>query len=98
MLERAVLPRERRPQLGVDRPADPRDDLRQRLYVRLVGVEIDDAGAQQEAAADHRVGDEGLAAPLKPAEELAVERVEMGLDGGRTGIDAVPSPARSAAF
>ena len=72
--------REPGPQLRVDRASDPRHDLRQRLDVRPVGVEIHDAGAQHVAAADDGVRDERLAAALQPIEQLAVERVEMPLD------------------
>ena len=40
-------------------------------------MEVDDAGAQHEPAADDSVGDEHLAAALDGAEQLAIQRVEV---------------------
>ena len=48
-----------------------------RRDVGLGGAEVDDAGAEQEAAVEHGVGDEHLAADLEPREQRLVERVEV---------------------
>src|ERR1051325_2759054 len=64
-------------ELGADSPAGAHDDLRQRLDVRTIGVEVHDAGAQHIAVADDGVGDERFAAALQSIEQRAIESVEM---------------------
>src|SRR6185295_7661979 len=55
--------------LPIDRASGPGHDRGDRGHVGLRRPEIDDAGAQQEAAVDHRVGDEDLAAQLEAGEQ-----------------------------
>ena len=63
-------------QLGVDHPSS-RATISGSASTSAARVEVDDAGAQRVAAADHRVRDEHFAAALQPIEQRAVERVEM---------------------
>ena len=73
----------------------PDHDLRQRLDVGPLGVEVDDAGAQHVAAGDDRVRDEDLAAALQPVEQRSVERVELAARPRRAQRRAQVRAARS---
>ena len=55
----------RRPEESVGFFTEPRQHLRERLDVVGGGMEVDDAGAQEESAAHHRIRQEGFAALLE---------------------------------
>ena len=61
---------------SVEGPAPGHDDAGKGLDVGRTGVEVDDAGAQRVAPADHRVRNEKLAALLQPREQLAIQIVQ----------------------
>src|SRR5262245_41664020 len=57
-----------RTQIGIDPLRDAGDDLRQRLDIRDLRVEVHDTGTQRIPALDDRVGHEYLAATLESIE------------------------------
>src|SRR5690348_364789 len=60
------------------------DNLWQCLDIRDGGVEVDDAGAQQEAPIQHRVRDEYLAPLLEPFQKRCIQAVQILIYGRRS--------------
>ena len=63
--------------LRVQFPPEARHDFRQGARVGVAGAEIGDAGAQQEPAVDHGVGQKRLAAPLDADNQPRVQVVQV---------------------
>src|SRR5215213_631770 len=63
--------------LGIHGAPDPRHQFGNGGHVGVGGAEVDDAGAEQEAAVEHRIGHEHLAAQLQSCEQRLVEGIEV---------------------
>ena len=68
------------PHLAVRFLTEPGEHGRQRFDVRQRRAEVDDARAEREPAADHRVGQKRLAAALDAREQLLIQPLQIRLD------------------
>ena len=75
--------------------ADPRKQREQRLDVRLRRAEVDDAGAEGEAAVDHRIGEERLAAALDARQQLLIQPLQVRSVSVRACRQLQVAPGRS---
>src|SRR5437868_14936871 len=77
--------------LAFDDSALAHDDVDKRLDVSQPRLEVDDAGAQQVAASDNRIRDEGVAPALQAVEQPCPARAVHVPDRARR---AQPTPTR----